>query len=408
MTAVVVAGAGHAAVQLAAVLRQGGFEGAITLIGDEAGLPYQRPPLSKAYLEGHMDEPALALRQENFFASQRVTLATGAAVIAIDRAAHEVTLATGARHGYDHLVLATGAANRALPVPGATLPGVVGLRTLADARAMRARLGGLKRVVVIGAGFIGLEFAAVAAARGIHVTIVEQAPRPLMRGVSAPMAAHIAASHGAWGSRLLTDTGVRAIHGTTHASAVETGTGEIILADLVLVAIGVIPNTGLAAAAGLAVGNGVEVDTMLSTSDPAISAIGDCAAFPIAAQFAAGHSGPIRLESVQNAADQARCVADRLRGKPAPYARLPWFWSDQGTLKLQIAGLSGGHDQTVLRGDPASGGFSVFCFQAGRVLAVESLNAQGDHMLARKLLAAASALTPQQAGDPGFDLRKAG
>ncbi len=405
MTAVVVAGAGHAAVQLAAVLRQGGFEGAITLIGDEPGLPYQRPPLSKAYLEGHMEEPALALRQESFFATQRVTLIIGDAVAAIDRAGHAVVLASGARHDYAHLVLATGAANRALPVPGATLPGVVGLRTLADARAMRARLDTLRRVVVIGAGFIGLEFAAVAAARGIEVSIIEQAPRPLMRGVSAPMAAHIAATHKGWGARLLTDTGVRAFHGDGRVMGVETSTGEVIPADLVLVAIGVIPNAGLAAAAGLAVGNGIEVDAMLSTSDPTISAIGDCAAFPIAAQFGVGQ---FRLESVQNAADQARCVADRLRGKPAPYARLPWFWSDQGTLKLQIAGLSGGHDQTVLRGDPASGSFSVFCFQADRLLAVESLNAQADHMIARKLLSAPSALTPQQTADPGFDLRKAG
>ncbi len=400
---VVVAGAGHAGVQLAASLRQGGFAGAITLVSGEAGLPYQRPPLSKAFLAGEMDEAGLALRPARFFAEQRIGLVEGDPVTAIDRAAGTVVLGSGRRIGYGHLVLATGAANRALAVPGAGLPGVVGLRTQAEAAALKAVLPGVRRAVVIGAGFIGLEFAAVAALRGIAVTVIEAAARPMMRGVSAVMAGHVAAAHRGWGTRLLTGAGVRAILGDGRAEAVETAAGEVIPAELVLVAIGVVPQTGLAEAAGLAVGNGVRVDARLLTADPAISAIGDCACFPMA-----GAEAPVRLESVQNASDQARAVADRLLGKGADYARLPWFWSDQGSLKLQMAGLASGHDLAVVRGDPDAGGFSVFCFRAGRLLAVESLNRPAEHMLARKLLAQRAAVSPEMAADAGFDLRLAG
>ena len=400
---IVVAGAGHAAIQLAATLRQGGHGGAITLVAPETGLPYQRPPLSKAYLAGELDEAGLALRPAPFFATQRIDLIAGDRVVAIDRAARCVALASGKCLPYGHLVLATGAENRRLDVPGAGLPGVMGLRSHADALALRAKLPSLRRVAVVGAGFIGLEFAAVAAARGIAVTVLEAAPRPLLRGVSATMSAHIAAVHRGWGTRLLTSTGVTAIHGTTHATAVKTDTGEIVPADLVLVAIGVVPLAGLAASAGLAVGNGVLVDEMLRTGDPDISAIGDCACFPLP-----GQTAPIRLESVQNAADQARAVAERLLGRAAPYAKLPWFWSDQGPLKLQIAGLSAGHDLAVMRGDPAGGAFSVFCFAGGRLVAVESLNRPTDHMLARKLLTSDVRLTPAQCSDLGFDLRQAG
>ncbi len=396
---VVVVGAGHAAIQLAASLRQGRYEGSITVINDEAGLPYQRPPLSKAYLGGHMDDAALALRPTSFYAAQNVGLIEHDAAVSIDRARHSITLASGAIIPYGHLVLATGAANRTLPVPGAALSGVVGLRSLAETKALKALLPGLKRVVVIGAGFIGLEFAAVAAERGIAVTVIEAAPRPLMRGVSAVMSDHLARAHRGWGTTLLTSTGVKAIHGTGRAEAVETADGQIIATDLVLVAIGVISNTGLAAAAGLKTSNGIEVDALLRTEDPAISAVGDCAAFPLAG------SGLIRLESVQNASDQARALADRLLGKPAPYAKLPWFWSDQAALKLQIAGLSGGHDHTVLRGDPAAGAFSVFCFKGETLLAVESLNRASDHMAARRFLAGTPGITRAQAADPSFDLR---
>jgi 3-phenylpropionate/trans-cinnamate dioxygenase ferredoxin reductase component len=374
-----VAGAGHAALQLAASLRQGGFAGPIILLSDEDGLPYQRPPLSKAWLAGEMSDAALAQRPAAFYASQRIGLET-AAVTAIDRAGQAVHTADGRCFAYDHLVLATGARNRALPIPGLGLGGVCALRTLADARGLRERLAAAPRIAIIGAGFIGLEFAAVAAARGLSVAVIEREARVLRRGVSAVMAEHIASVHQGWGVRLLTGTGVRRLLGEAHVAAVETEAGEIVPADLVLVAAGVVPNSELAAEAGLAVADGITVDAQFATADPAISAIGDCASFP-------GADGPVRLESIQNAVDQARCLADRLCGKPAPYARVPWFWSDQGPLKLQIAGLSAGHDATVLRGDPASGAFSVECLRGGRVIAVESLNRPGDHMAARRMLA---------------------
>lgn len=403
MPGVVVVGAGHAAVQLAASLRQGGYAEPIALVSDEAGLPYQRPPLSKLYLAGKMTEAALALRPESFYAAQKIDLHLGDAATAIDRAARRLTLRSGRRLDYDHLVLSTGAANRVLPIPGASLPGVFMLRTKAEAEALRAAMATARAVVVIGAGFIGMEFSAVACERGLAVTVVELAPRPLMRGITETMSAHITAVHRGWGARFLTNTGVARIAGTAHVEGVETSTGEVVPADLVLIAAGVVPNTALAAAAGLAIQNGILVDATLATADPAISAMGDCARFP--SPFA---DAPVLLESVQNAADQARGIADRLLGRPAPYGKVPWFWSDQGNLKLQTAGLATGHDRTVLRGDPASGSFSVFCYRGDRLLAIESLNRPGDHMAARRLLAGPAAITPIQAADEGFDLRAAG
>lgn len=402
MPGVVVVGAGHAAVQLAASLRQGGYAEPIALVSDEAGLPYQRPPLSKVYLAGKMTEAALALRPENFYAAQKIDLHLGDPATAIDRPARRLTLRSGRQVGYDHLVLSTGAANRVLPIPGAGLPGVFMLRTKSEAEALRAAMETARSVVVIGAGFIGMEFSAVACERGLKISVVELAPRPLMRGITETMSSHIAAAHRGWGARFLTNTGVARIAGTTRVEGVETSTGEVVPADLVLIAAGVLPNAAIAAAAGLPVQNGILVDATLATADPAISAMGDCARFP--SPYA---EAPVLLESVQNAADQARTIADRLLGRPAPYNKVPWFWSDQGNLKLQTAGLATGHDRIVLRGDPAGGSFSVFCYRGDRLLAIESLNRPGDHMTARRLLAGPAAISPDQAADEGFDLRAA-
>jgi len=402
MAGVVVVGAGHAAVQLAASLRQGGYDEPITLLSDEAGLPYQRPPLSKLYLAGKMNEAALALRPESFYASQKIGLHMGDPVTQIDRAARRVTLRSGDRLAYEHLVIATGAENRRLPIPGAGLPGVFMLRTKVEADALRAAMETARSVAVIGAGFIGMEFSAVACERGLLVTVIELAARPLMRGITEFMSAHITRAHRGWGARLLTDTGTVRVIGTGRAEGVETSTGEMVPADLVLIAAGVLPNTGLAAAAGLPVQNGILVDATLATADPAISAMGDCARFP--SPFA---EAPVLLESVQNAADQARCIADRLLGGLAAYDKVPWFWSDQASLKLQIAGLGVGHDRAVLRGDPASGSFSIFCYRGDRLLAVESMNRPGDHMIARRLLAGPAAVSPAEAADESFDLRAA-
>ena len=405
---VLVLGTGQAGFQVAVSLREEGFEGRVVLVGEEPEPPYQRPPLSKAYLTGKADADAVRLRPEKFFAEHRLELRAGERAARIDLAERRVALVSGGMLPYDHLVLALGSRNRALPVPGADLDGVAQLRTLADAEELRQRLGAAREAVVVGAGFIGLEFAAVAAARGVAVTVVEAADRPMARSLSTEASAFFRGAHerqdvrfafGATVVRVLGDGGGR-------AAGVETADGRRFPADLVLVGIGVVPNAELAADAGLAVADGIAVDERLATGDPAVSAIGDCARHPC--RFAADGSGPVRIESVQNAVDQARCVAARVAGcrpPPAPYAAVPWFWSDQGALKLQIAGLATGHERAVVRGDPAAGAFSVFCFGGGRLLGVESVNRPLDHVLARKLLANGTALSPEQAADPSFDLK---
>jgi 3-phenylpropionate/trans-cinnamate dioxygenase ferredoxin reductase subunit len=404
---VVIVGAGQGGLQVAASLRQDGFEGEIVLVGDEPGVPYQRPPLSKAYMLGASTAADLALKADSFFADQRIDYLAGETVAEIDRAARAVTLGPGAspssgtRLPYDHLVLATGARNRPLPVPGADLDGVVSLRTLADATALKARLADVDRVVVIGAGFIGLEFASVAAKLGRRVTVVEAVDRPMARVVSPPISAHFTAAHERAGTALRFRAGVaRIISDDGRVVGVELADGERLPAEFVVVGIGVLANAELAAAAGLPVANGVEVDAWLATSDPAISAVGDCALHP-----SRWCDGPVRIESVQNAIDQAKCVAARLVGKPAPYTAVPWFWSDQGPDKLQTAGLAIGADRAVVRGDPESGRFSAFVYRGERLLAVESVNRPADHMIARRLLAGGLSPSPDEAADESFDLK---
>lgn len=397
---VVIVGAGQAGFQVAASLRQDGFDGEVTLVGDEAGLPYQRPPLSKAYLKGVIGADSLEFRPGTFFAEHRIDLLHGRAA-AIDRTNRRVTLEDGRALGYDHLVLATGAHNRLLPVPGADLDGVCGLRGLADADRLRERLRDVRRVVVAGAGFIGLEFAAVAAALGLDVHVLEMAERPMARAVSRPMSDAFAQAHRGWGVKLDLGQGLSRIEGRDgRVAAVETTGGSRIETDLVVFGIGVIPNMRLAEEAGLATGNGIAVDAHLLTSDPAISAAGDVAQFP---SVQAGHD--VRLESVQNAVDHARTIAARLMGHAVPYTAIPWFWSDQGDLKLQIAGLMIGQDAEIVVGDADKPAFSVLGFREGTLIAVESVNRASDHMAARRLLAARSALSPQEAAVPGFDLK---
>jgi 3-phenylpropionate/trans-cinnamate dioxygenase ferredoxin reductase subunit len=401
---VVIVGAGHAGFQLAASLRQHGFEGRIALLGDEPVLPYQRPPLSKDYLAGKIGFDLLLMRPEAFYRDHRIDFHEGARVTEIDRAARSVQLGSGERLGYEHLVLATGARNRVPPLPGIELDGVSYLRTLSETHELRDRLAAAERIVVIGAGFIGLEFAAVARAQGKRVHIIELTDRVMGRVASVPVSHFFAAAHRRSGVEFGFGAQVVRIAGSGgRVEEVELAGGERLPADLVLVSIGVVPNGELAAAAGLAVANGIVVDDCLGTADPAISAIGDCAVFPCI------HAGgaPSRLESVQNAADHARCVADRILGKPHPYNALPWFWSEQGELRLQIAGLTAGHDLSVLRGDPASGAFSVFCYRAGELSGIESVNRPADHAQARRLLASGRQVTPTEAADDGFDLRAA-
>jgi 3-phenylpropionate/trans-cinnamate dioxygenase ferredoxin reductase subunit len=399
---VVIAGAGHGGVQTAVSLRQNGFDGRILLVGDEPGLPYQRPPLSKAYLQGKMPLDTLWLRPDSFYRENKIDLLEDARVASIDASARRVTLGNGDKIEYGHLVLSVGARNRSLPLPGADLDGVLYIRTLADTDALKPRLALAQKIVVIGAGFIGLEFAAVAASHGKKVTVLEMTDRAMSRAVAPPMSQHFARWHEKAGSSFLFCARAACIVGENgKAVAVETGDGQKIPADMVIVSIGVVPNIEIARDAGLKVGDGVIVDEHLLTSDPNISAIGDCAFFPSTYGRAA-----LRLESVQNANDQGKAVADRLTGKPAPYTAVPWFWSDQGDQKLQMVGIGNGHDSSVIRGDAATGAFSVFCYAGENLLAIESVNKPADHMFGRRALASGKTPTPAQAADASFDLKK--
>jgi len=399
--AAAIIGTGQAGFQAAASLRQDGFAGRIALIGDEPVVPYQRPPLSKSYLAGESGLDELWLRPESFYTQHQIDLLAGETVTDIDRTGRRLRLASGAELSWDHLVLATGARFRPLAVAGAELDGVLPLRTLADADILRERLDQAREVVVVGAGFIGLEFASVATARGAAVRIIEVTQHPMGRVVSATTSRFFTDAHRRWGARISLGTGLSRILGANgRVGGVETTDGQRLPADLVLICIGVIPNAELADEAGLAVDNGIVVDERLVTADPAILAIGDCANFPT--PFAAGR---VRLESVQNAVDQGRCVAAHIAGKPAVYDKVPWFWSDQGDLKLQIAGITAGHDTAIVRGDPDGGRFSVFCYRGGRLIGVESVNQTADHVAARRLLAGDPKLTPEQAADESYDLR---
>jgi 3-phenylpropionate/trans-cinnamate dioxygenase ferredoxin reductase subunit len=398
---VAIVGTGQAGFQAAASLRQDSFAGRIVLIGDEPVSPYQRPPLSKSYLAGDSRLDELWLRPDSFYAKQEIDLLAGETVTAIDRAGRRLQLASGVELPWDHLVLATGARYRPLAVPGAELDGVLPLRTLADADVLRERLDDAREIVVVGAGFIGLEFASVAIARGVGVHIIEVTHHPMGRVVSAPISRFFTDAHRRWGAQISLGTGVSCILGAGgRVTGVETTDGRRLPADLVLICIGVIPNAELAGEAGLAVDNGIVVDDYLATQDPAVLAIGDCANFPT--PFAVGR---VRLESVQNAVDQGRSVAAYIAGEPTPYDKVPWFWSDQGDLKLQIAGITTGHDASVLRGNPESGRFSVFCYRSGRLIGVESVNQTADHVVARRLLAGDPGLAPEQAADESYDLR---
>jgi 3-phenylpropionate/trans-cinnamate dioxygenase ferredoxin reductase subunit len=400
--AIVIVGAGHGGVNAAAFLRDEGFDGTIKLVCAETQAPYQRPPLSKAYLKGEATAESLILRGPTFYTDQRVDLISGVKVETLDRAGRKVGLSDGSSLAYDHLILATGAAARPAGFPGMELAGVLTLRDLGDAEKLKPLMEKAKRIAVIGAGFIGLEFAATAVAKGAEVDVVEFAPRVMGRAVSAPLSDFYGAFHVRNGAQVHLGVGVAAFEGRNGVvTSVYLTDGRRLPVDLVVVGIGILPKQRLAAVGGLAVSNGVETDEFMTTSDENVSAIGDVTLHPNA--FA---GKTIRLESVQNALDQARVVAKNLTGKKVKYDAVPWFWSDQANLKLQIAGLTDGCDAFVARGDMASGAFSVFCFAKGRLRCVESVNKPADHMIARRLLASPHPnLTPEQAGDIGCDIK---
>lgn len=400
---VVIIGAGHAGVSLCAALRAQDFAGTITLLSDEGDLPYHRPPLSKAFLinETAEAESRLLLEPPGFYDEQRIDLRLNTRVNALDTHAQTLRLENGSVLSYDHLVLATGARARTLQLPGSTLDGIVLLRTLEQARTLRQRLASCQSIVIVGGGFIGLEIAATARKLGKQVTVLETASRIMERSVSPEVSAYVTGKHREQGITLELDSTVTGFLGDNRrVTAVRTETAEW-PADLVIVGAGSLPNSELAQNAGIACANGILVDAQMRTSAPDVFAIGDCAAF----ENRHADNARLRLESIQNANDQARLVARLVLGDAQGYDALPWFWSDQGEIKLQMVGLSVGRTHCVVRGEPEGGRFSVFHYRDHTLIAVDSINQPLEHMLSRKLLAAG--ISPDQTliADTGIALK---
>lgn len=399
----VIVGTGQAGFQTAASLRANGYQEPVTLIGDELHIPYQRPPLSKGFPLGTQDRESIEFRPARFYADHRISLVTGQRVAAIDRPDRCVALASGPRIPYDNLVLAVGARNRLLNIPGTNLEGVLYLRSLDEAVTFTERLTHSQQIVVIGGGFVGLELAAVAATFGKPVTVIEALPRLMSRVVAPPISEFFLHLHESNGTKILCGVSASQISGANRrVTGVVLNNGATLPADLVLVGVGIVPNSELAQQAGLPASNGIAVNEYLETPDDAIFAIGDCSEYPCA--FAAGSR--LRLESVQNAADQAQSAAAAIAGRREPYRALPWFWTDQFDIKLQMAGISHGYDQIVSRGSAESRKLSIFYFRNGRLSAIDSINRPLDHMIGRKLIAAGTPVTPEQAADETVDLRK--
>lgn len=392
---VVIAGAGQAGAEAALRLRQNGFTGDITLIGDEPCAPYQRPPLSKAYLKGALSLDRLMLRPESAYVGDRITLVTATSVVGIDRGQRVVRTQDGRVLGYDALILATGARPRALPFPGADLEGVFLFRTVADADALRPFMRPAAKLIVIGAGYIGLEAAAVARQLGLDVTVIETEARVLARVTSPEVANFFLAEHTRQGVRFEFGARAAAILGEQRVTGVGLEDGRRLEADVVIAGIGVLPEASLAQGCGLAVENGILTDGDCRTSDPNIFAVGDCAARPIV------HFDNLvcRLESVHSALEGAKIVAAVLTGQQPHTVEAPWFWSDQYDLKLQIAGLFQGYDQVVLRGEMASRSFAAFYFRRGRMIAVDAVNRPAEFLGAKMLIQTGRTLSPELVAD---------
>jgi 3-phenylpropionate/trans-cinnamate dioxygenase ferredoxin reductase subunit len=399
----VIVGAGQAGVMTAEALRTGGFEGPITMLGDEPHGPYHRPPLSKAWMAGEIEAAQLVMRAPEMLARKNITLRTGVTVKAIDRSAQTVILGDGSMLPYTGLVLATGSTPRALPLPGGDAPGVLALRTRDDASAIADRLAACieqqRPVVIIGGGFIGLEVAATARKKGLAVTVLEAAPRLLGRVLAPVLSDWYAELHRGHGVQLVLGAQVATIEADENGvTGVKLADGSVVPAGLVVVGIGVSANHQLAQAAGLECDRGIVVDACCRTSDPLIVAAGDCTARRLA------DGSLLRLESVQNATEQGKSAAAALLGQDRPFTATPWFWSDQYDKKLQMAGLSMGADGWAVRGDMAAGSFTVYHFKGDRLIAADSINASKDHLLVRKLLDAGVSPTREQAADVAFDL----
>lgn len=399
---VVIVGGGHGGAQAAVVLRTQKYEGSIAIIGDEPELPYERPPLSKEYFAGEKEFDRILLRPEKYWNERGVTLLLGQKVVAVDAAAHQVTLEDGQSVGYGKLIWATGGSPRRLPLRGGDLAGVQGVRTRADADAMKAASQTAQNIVVIGGGYIGLEAAAVLSKFGKKVVLLEAMDRVLARVAGEDLSRFYEKEHRDHGVDLRLGVAIEQLEGDEHVTGVKLVGGEVIPADLVIVGIGIIPAVEPLLAAGAAGGNGVEVDATCRTSLADIYAIGDCAAHSNA--FAEGAT--IRLESVQNANDQASIVAKSICGDDQQYHAVPWFWSNQYDLRLQTVGLSTGHDQTVLRGDVDARSFSVIYLKQGRVIALDCVNATKDYVQGRALVMNGAQIAPEQLADASVPLKE--
>ncbi|TGP20468.1 MULTISPECIES: FAD-dependent oxidoreductase [unclassified Mesorhizobium] len=397
----VIVGAGHAGVQAAASLREEGYDGPVILIGAENELPYHKPPLSKTFIKDAEAKPQ-PLRGEAFYSGNAIDYRPGVWIDRIDSGARRLDVSGGAAIPFDRLVLATGARPRLLKLEGVELAGVVSLRSLADARLIRELSAQSEDVVILGGGFIGLEIAATLRAAGRKVTVVEAVDRLLGRAVAPVIAIHVRQRLEASGVRILTGTTVSRLESQGgRVSAAITSSGERLPAQMVVIGIGVVPNVELAEAAGIAIGNGIRVDQHMQSSIPEILAVGDAASYR---HWFTG--GDVRLESVQNATDQARLAARTILGHAEPFSAVPWFWSDIGDMKLQMVGLTQGGDNHVVLGEPAENKFSIYHYAGNRLLGIESVNRPADHMLGRKMLGAGFSPAPQTAA-AGPDALKA-
>lgn len=396
---ILIIGAGQAAAQAVATLKAEGFVGTITVIGDEAFPPYQRPPLSKAYLLGKLERERLFLKPDAFYAEANCELVLGVSATAIDRQAKTVALSDGRALPYDKLLIASGTRVRRIPISGAELPGVHYLRNIADVDGLRPAMQPGKKLAIVGGGYIGLEVAAVAAKLGLEVTVFEAMDRVMARAVSPQISTFYEKEHRDAGVRFFLKTGVEAFEGSDRLTGVRAG-GQVFPADIALVGIGVLPNSELAEAAGLRCDDGIVVDPFcVSVDDTAIFAAGDCTRHH-------GRDGEaIRLECVQNAIDQAKHAALSMMSKPTPYREVPWFWSDQYDLKLQIAGLARTGDQLVLRGDPGARKFAIFHLRDGAVAAVEAVNAAPEYIVGRKLIAEGTRVPVEKLADPSIPMK---
>jgi len=399
-TTMLIIGGGQAGAQAVDTLRREGFEDRIVLVGDESQLPYQRPPLSKKFLSGELSAERLPFRHQSFYDEHRVELKLGVRAMRLDPAARRVALSDGGEISYDRLMLCIGAASRPLACPGSDLPGVHYLRSMADVPGIQAALTPGARVVIIGGGYIGLETAATARHLGCAVTVLEMADRLMNRVVAADVSEYFSREHAAQGVDIVCNARVARLEGRGRVQRVVCADGTVHEADLLVVGVGAVANMQLAAEAGLECGNGIVVDEYCRTSDGAIYAAGDCTNHP-SPRFGMR----VRLESVDNAFEQAKAAALNMLGRPTVHDRVPWFWSDQFDNKLLIVGLSQGHDRQVLRGDPAARSFTVCYLRGGELLAVEAVNHSKDYMAARRLIAERARPDPDRLADARVALR---